>query len=500
VNPSKEKPMKWLLSAGAVSCLIIGLWIVRNRKEGGETPAAQPGQHLLSAADQPTQIQEATSVAAPAAHRHPSPEPELLKSPREFRVWPVSLVEMRPAESSSTLFPKLPNAASADDFALMLSAIPELRFATDAEGRHYLNDRARGKELHQVSKPPERISSHPLAVGLPWRLGQVCVTDGDAAERLAFRSRKIRAMFTQIERGPKRQAENQGRTRDTVAVLMSQSSVWRHAEAAPLLWQMLQAEDVFYRLILVDMLHQTTGRRATEVLARIAVFDVDERIRTAAVNRLRPRPFAEARETLLTSFRHVWPPAAEHAADALIALDARSTLPELVAALNLPDPRRPFPADDPKTYSIREMIRLNHNFNCAVCHSAAGSELAATSLVVSTPTPGRPLITFPSPDYYILPEPESDALVVRFDVTYLRQDFSVSLDCKVDEKWPSRQRYDFLTRVRPATPAEVASLADDDGSFPQKEAVLKVLRKLTGKDGADDPAVWGRIVSEVPND
>src|SRR5262249_45293402 len=96
----------------------------------------------------------------------------------------------------------------------------------------------------------------------------------------------------------------------------------------------------------------------------------------------------------------------------------------------------------------------------------------------------------PSTRYY----DDRDDLTVRIDATYLRQDFSVKMPCYDLPHWPSRQRYDFITRIRPATPAEIAAAPQKSDTYPQREAVLHVLRELPIQKGGDSRTEWERIV------
>jgi hypothetical protein len=93
------------------------------------------------------------------------------------------------------------------------------------------------------------------------------------------------------------------------------------------------------------------------------------------------------------------------------------------------------------------------------------------------PTPGRPL----SPAYYA--ERGTGSLLVRADVTYLRQDFSAALAVDKAAPWPAVQRFDFLVRTRPATADEVRRLGDPAAISPQRAAVLFALRELGGAGG-----------------
>jgi hypothetical protein len=99
---------------------------------------------------------------------------------------------------------------------------------------------------------------------------------------------------------------------------------------------------------------------------------------------------------------------------------------------------------------------------------------------------------------------ESLGVFVRADITYLKQDFSVMHPVKDHGDWPYMQRFDYLVRTRELTPAEaevtrrqLPSLAvaghanaPEERSYPQREAVLYALRKLTNYDGSRYAPRW----------
>src|SRR4029453_1842278 len=76
-------------------------------------------------------------------------------------------------------------------------------------------------------------------------------------------------------------------------------------------------------------------------------------------------------------------------------------------------------------------------------------------------------------------------LLVRVDVTYLRQDFSAMQNVTdwSAESWSSNQRFDFLVRKRVLTPVEAGDLRTRIvGMSPYRRAAARALRELTGRD------------------
>src|SRR5262249_4422330 len=96
-------------------------------------------------------------------------------------------------------------------------------------------------------------------------------------------------------------------------------------------------------------------------------------------------------------------------------------------------------------------------------------------------------------------KPQSD-LIVRLDVTYLRQDFSLMQE--VDEKsaWPTSQRFDFVVRKRELTEAEAKELRErlekrEPGVLsPYQKAAVTALRDLSGRDVEARAEVWRKFL------
>jgi hypothetical protein len=246
-----------------------------------------------------------------------------------------------------------------------------------------------------------------------------------------------------------------------------------HVTAA--LYQMVQAEADDSRAMLVEALATIDTNYSTCCLAERAVYDPAPTVRQAAVKALATRPRDEFRGLLLEGLRYPWVPAARHAAAALVALQDRDALPDLKKLLDKPDPNAVFTDADSKPV-VREMVRVNHLRNCLLCH--APSHNRDDVVAAPMPVPGEPLPTL----YYGSPrpvEPTPDSIFVRADVTYLRQDFSVTQRVAQPNKWPEQQRFDFLVRQRPATAEEIAR--KPAASYPQRDAVAFAIERLSAK-------------------
>src|SRR5581483_8682869 len=65
-----------------------------------------------------------------------------------------------------------------------------------------------------------------------------------------------------------------------------------------------------------------------------------------------------------------WAPAADHAAEALLALKDTEAVPHLVGLLKGPDPSAPVRLRNGR-YFVPQVVRLRHTFNCLTCHPPA---------------------------------------------------------------------------------------------------------------------------------
>lgn len=244
-------------------------------------------------------------------------------------------------------------------------------------------------------------------------------------------------------------------------------------EMTPALMQMMQAEDEPSRSLLVGLLAQNESAIASMALAQRAIFDVSPAVREAAVNALKARPRMAYRQVLLDGLRHPWAPAADHAAETLVALRDREVVPELERFVDLPNPSRAISLPGPVEKTVvREFVRVNHLRNCLLCHAVASNATAPITGLV--PTPGKAL----SPQYYAS-RARSGEILVRADISYFRQDFSVVQPVEKAAPWPESQRYDYLVRTRVATADEVAALQKPPATYPQREAVLFALKELS---------------------
>jgi hypothetical protein len=260
------------------------------------------------------------------------------------------------------------------------------------------------------------------------------------------------------------------------------------------LMQVLAPETVKMRKGLVKYLAGTSHAEATRALAKLAIFSAEEEVRNLAIEALKVRREKDYTDVLLKGLHYPLPAVAKRATDAIVKLERTDLVPQLVSFLEEPDPRAPTVKEigDKKVSVMRELVRINHHRNCMLCHSpAVPNEVPAQVTTAEVPRPDQPL---PSPsEGYDNSNPD---LLVRLDVTYLRQDFSLLQPVADAMPWPEMQRFDYLVRTRVLTEQEAAVLpAKKSGELsPYQRVALAALRELTGRDAAPTPEAWRKLL------
>jgi hypothetical protein len=254
------------------------------------------------------------------------------------------------------------------------------------------------------------------------------------------------------------------------------------------------------KLAMARYLASVSSADSTHALVKTILFTPEEDARNAAIEALKARSDKDYVDPLLQGFRYPWPDVAKRAADALVKLDRKDLVPKLIDVLDEPDPRAPMVKNvDGKTVTtVREIVRINHHRNCLMCHSP-GQDVQGNSeiLTAQTPVPGQPLPSL-SGGYGRQSIPE---LVVRIDVTYLRQDFSMMLPVADAAPWPEMQRFDFVVRTRNLKDDEVKAFKEKFDNLepgvlpPNHKAALAALRELTGKDTAPTAEAWRKLAT-----
>jgi hypothetical protein len=267
------------------------------------------------------------------------------------------------------------------------------------------------------------------------------------------------------------------------------------------LMQVLGAEPEPMRLGLARHLAGILHVDATKALAKLAVFSEEESVRLAAIDGLKQRRGRDYDDVLRRALRYPHPPVALRAGEALVRLERADWAPQLVRLLDEPDPRAPVIAEGASAQQpvVRELVRINHHRNCFLCHAPGAEDVNNVSaLIAPVPIPGEPL---PSFAYY---GSNPGEILVRFDVTYVRQDFSV-MQCVADHgSWPEMQRFDFVVRERKVTDAEADALREsltirEPGALsPYHRAAVAALRGLTRRDAAPNAEAWRQLLGIAP--
>jgi hypothetical protein len=349
------------------------------------------------------------------------------------------------------------------------------------------------------------IEKRPDLRGLPFLMGDNCRTGAEQAKAFAVVADSIRqALDSAKARGADREARER-----------FWSSVWRSFGApgadekcfdtslVAALTQILMRESGHFQLGLAKRLATMGHVDATKALANLAIFSSDEDARDAAIEGLKQRPKKEYTDILLQGFRYPLPMVSQRAAEALVNLQRKDLLANIVEMLDSPDPRLPVTEirDGKEVTFVRELVRVNHHRNCLLCHAPGNTDNTPEGVLkVAVPLPGEPL---PEPGAYQSVPPPSPDVVVRLDMTYLRQDFSLMMPVGDAHPWPEMQRFDFLVRTRVLSDNEVAAhVKEKQARAPGQvsenhKAVAAALNRLTGKTAAPTEVAWAQVL-DIP--
>jgi len=389
------------------------------------------------------------------------------------------LPKVDPATPLTKLLPTAPKTTKApvylgDD----LTRVPEVMFEaapTKADKEAKLDQWIKWKgwsaaaALHLNAKEEDGflkalLRSRPDLTGMPFLMGKDCQASEDRAQTIKYTAREMR------------------RGADPTFYF---SVRYQRAHIA-VMAQNLIANDAAGQTRALRALTSTRQPDATRELARAAVFSPDKSLRDQAIKALAVRPSKEATEVLRSGLRYPWPAVAQNAAHAIVQLRRVDLIPQLKTALDEPDPRGPRAAtiDGKKVTVAHEVVRINHLRNCMLCHAPAEeSKTSEQVLLADVPLPNQPLPERGGYDDFPRSPSRLANLLVRIDVTYLRQDFSAMADVPDAAPWPTQQRFDFVVRKRVLTPAEVRDLQKRlEGESPYRQAAATALRALTGRN------------------
>ncbi|MCI0455503.1 MAG: HEAT repeat domain-containing protein, partial [Gemmataceae bacterium] len=447
--------------AAAVAVLfILGLvtgaaWLTRETRapaRGTASVVAPPSQPDFFPGHEPLRPSDADSPVA--EETTPDKQPPLAARP----FWQAAATVL--SSWLSAAHEAITSASVRSSFPAGNAGLPAAKVAV--KRRHYLTDEDLRKQLLRVpevtkaartserSAPhltPELVSQRPELAGLPLRMGADCHLGKEAAENLQALAHKLRThldICIPKDNSPDPRVNTTLLRRKLRETASGASCEWLQPEALPTLVQMLQVENKPSRLLLIELLAQVHDPAASVALAQRALFDLSAEVRRAALQALAERPRDEYRDVLLAGFRYPWPPVADHAAEALVALQDREAVPRLLSLLQEADPTA-YSEKGTRTLFVRELVRINHLGNCRLCHAPSLS--VNDPVRGQVPTPGQPLGPPTGGHSY----GGNTGNFVRADITYLKQDFSVFQPVEKPGAWPTTQRYDYLVRTRPLT-------------------------------------------------
>jgi len=348
--------------------------------------------------------------------------------------------------------------------------------------------------------------TRPELAGMPFLLGKDCQTKNEDAQALAAHSIGIRSAMAlamrESPRTPSSAQSSQSTSNNSNVELFWNEYLARSNRSSktldniPALKQIILAESRDHRMHFVKYLSGIKGERTSAALAHVAVFDLDSQVRTMALNKLYDRNRKEYSSVLIKGLRYPWAPIARHAAEAIMSLNLQDSVPELAAMLDEPDPAAPYvvkPLNEKPKTMVRELVRVNHHRNCLLCHAPSDSN--GRNLPVGPVTSMQE--SLPPSSSVVYYAPRSGSTLVRADVTYLRQDFSVMQEVEDSGKWPQMQRFDFFIRSREMSESEAIARKMPAGAISEYHgSVLAVLRGLTGQDHPVNTAAWLRAIKK----
>jgi hypothetical protein len=353
-------------------------------------------------------------------------------------------------------------------------------------------DIIRSSESYIPTEPLEPmvtlLASRSDLQGLDFVMGDACHLEEHNAETMGDVSQKAGRVLGLFDPFGSRNFKDHGKRRlKAVKRVINQVANDDNPEQGlTTLDQMLQMEKPELRLELVRALRINQSHTAAGLLACYAKYDLAPSVRAAATDALRSFPAESYRANLLDGFTYPWAEVAKHSAEALVRLNDQQSVTHLVSLLKAPDPRAPRELEN-GGYSQRELVAINHMKNCALCH--------ADSQDTQDLGRGRiPTWESPLPQKYYQ---EENGAMVRADVTYLRQDFSVVQKVENAAPWPENQRFDYVVRNKPLSKVEF--LAEKKIYANQKSeyhiAIDQALRMLTGLNPKDSShETWQALV------
>jgi hypothetical protein len=468
-----------------------------------------------------------TWTAQATAQVQPKPRAPVFFEPAIGKQEPVQ-IKIDPNTPLSDLLPTAPKTVSKipAPFNADLDLMPEITVGASIAGsppqhealRQTAHIFARISYLNHQKQDGfiEALIENRAMRGLPFLMGDACRTDEAKGRMMPFLSGSINQMLSDVN-GESDDLLAELCTKPTlitpgglkVRVSRANEESYYRALVATLM-QVLGPEAGKFRVRLARALAAIPHIDATRALARLAIFDPAPDVRALAIDGLKLRREKDYTDVLLQAFQYPLPEVSRRAARALVKLERKDLLANLVEVLEKPDPRLPVmtTVKGEQVAVVRELVKVNHHHNCVLCHAPANTpDVPAWALTAGVMLPSE---AAPSSGGYMpqrrAPPPDAPrstpaplANFVRIDMTYLRQDFSQLMPFAGDQPWPRMQRFDFFVRTRELTPAEARTWQDarPDGLTPYQQAALLALRELTGRDTEPTAQAW-RALLKLP--
>ncbi len=356
------------------------------------------------------------------------------------------------------------------------------------------------------------LEHRPDLAGLPFVMGDACRMKTEEGSKFSAAVTMVHKSLKAHGNQPKAFWKLWSETRQPVAPIRTENITVDGKACVAALMQVLPKEPARIRLGLVEHLStfndsQADRDEATRALARLAIYSPEEQIRRAANSALLKRETGPSTDQLVKGLRYPWASVAESTAEALVQQQRTDLVPQLVGMLDEADPRAPVlqETEGRKVLVVREVVRINHMRNCLLCHPPAQNAklgqqtfrvgsipnvLAPEVATGPVPPPGHGLETDPEEGGY--GSRQNPDILIRADVTYLRQDFSLMQKVADSAPWPEMQRFDFLVRTRVVSEQEANFIRAELGRQPSpyRQAALQALRRLTGRDAGETAQAW----------
>lgn len=360
--------------------------------------------------------------------------------------------------------------------------------------------------------------------GLPVRLAPDCRLSKPAGERLDQAATLVHQHFESSLGGNKDEARSEwSQYERAMSKLPHESHPIRVAARIAALIQIMEPESEELRRGLIRHLKGLAHPEAARAIAKLAIFSEEPALRLEATKALQSRPGSQFDEIIRLGLRYPRPEIAVRTMDLIVKTKRIDWADAIIDLLEEPDPRAPTAVNNGKSYVVRELVRIRHHDNCMLCHPPAQRGAFANDLTLFNTNLWSEFMATPRKQ---IPTGEPNQGIggwggfrgnrsgfqegpsVRFDVTFLRPDFSLNLSGDAVQNGVATnvggetERFDFVVRTRKLTPAQAREyqkeLARDSGErSPYRTIALSALRQLTKQDVEPTAEAWRAVLAEL---